>query len=143
MGTYFPQEKEGGRRWFVVDAGDQVLGRLASRVADILSGKLKPAWVPFIDMGDHVIVINAEKVRLTGKKLDQKIYRRHSGYPGGLKSIAAKDLKKKSPERMVEEAIKGMLPKNKVGRAMVRKLRVYAGEFHPHIAQTPQVYSII
>ncbi len=142
MATYFPKEKELTRRWYVVDAQDQVLGRLASHVANILSGKLKPSWVPFMDTGDHVIVINAEKVHLTGQKLDQKLYRRHSGYPGGLKSISARDLKSSMPQRLVEEAIKGMLPKNKIGRAMVKKLKVYAGEQHPHQAQKPEVSDV-
>jgi large subunit ribosomal protein L13 len=138
MATYFPKEKELTRKWYVVDAKDQVLGRLATRVANILSGKLKPTWVPFMDTGDHVIIINAEKVQLTGKKLEQKLYRRHSGYPGGLKSISARDLKASKPQKMLEEAIKGMLPKNKIGRAMVKKLKVYAGEQHPHQAQRPE-----
>lgn len=138
MATYFPKEKELTRKWYVVDAKDQVLGRLATRVANILSGKLKPTWVPFMDTGDHVIIINAEKVQLTGKKLEQKLYRRHSGYPGGLKSISARDLKASKPQKMLEEAIKGMLPKNKIGRAMVKKLKVYAGELHPHHAQRPE-----
>lgn len=143
MATYFPKKSEISRKWFLVDAHDQVLGRLASHVANLLSGKLKPTWIPFMDMGDHVIVINAEKVRLTGKKLEQKVYRRHSGYPGGLKSAAAKDFKTKRADRMVEEAIKGMLPKNKLGRAMVKKLKVYTGPAHPHAAQKPEISGII
>jgi large subunit ribosomal protein L13 len=119
------------------------LGRLASHAANLLSGKLKPTWVPYMDMGDHVIIINAEKIRLTGRKPEQKVYYRHSGYPGGLKSITARDLKAKQPHRMVEQAIKGMLPKNKLGRAMAKKLKVYAGESHPHSAQQPEVSTII
>jgi large subunit ribosomal protein L13 len=123
----------------VVDAQDQALGRLASHVANLLAGKLKPTWVPFMDMGDHVIIINAEKVKLTGKKLEQKMYYRYSGYPGGMKSVSAHDLKAKRPDRMVEIAVKGMLPKNKLGRAMASKLKVYAGATHPHTAQQPEV----
>jgi large subunit ribosomal protein L13 len=138
MATYFPKEKDLTRRWHVVDAKGQILGRLASHVANILSGKLKPSWVPFLDTGDHVIVINADKVLLTGQKLEQKLYRRHSGYPGGLKSVSARDLKASKPHRLVEEAVKGMLPKNKIGRAMVKKLKVYTGDHHPHQAQKPE-----
>ncbi len=139
MSTYFPKGSEVSRRWFVVDAQDQALGRLASHVANLLAGKLKPTWVPFMDMGDHVIIINAEKVKLTGKKLEQKMYYRYSGYPGGMRSVSAQDLKAKRPDRMVEIAIKGMLPKNKLGRAMASKLKVYAGATHPHTAQQPEV----
>jgi large subunit ribosomal protein L13 len=139
MPTYFPKGSEVNRKWFVVDAQDQVLGRLASHVANLLAGKLKPTWVPFMDMGDHVIIINAEKVKLTGKKLEQKKYYRYSGYPGGMKSVSALDLKARHPDRMVEIAIKGMLPKNKLGKAMASKLKVYAGATHPHAAQQPVV----
>jgi large subunit ribosomal protein L13 len=139
MSTYFPKVSEISRRWFVVDAQDQALGRLASHVANLLAGKLKPTWVPFMDMGDHVIIINAEKVKLTGKKLEQKMYYRYSGFPGGMKSVSAHDLKAKRPDRMVEIAVKGMLPKNKLGRAMASKLKVYAGATHPHTAQQPEV----
>jgi large subunit ribosomal protein L13 len=139
MSTYFPKGSEVNRRWFVVDAQDQALGRLASHVANLLAGKLKPTWVPFMDMGDHVIIINAEKVKLTGKKLEQKMYYRYSGFPGGMKSVSAHDLKAKRPDRMVEIAVKGMLPKNKLGRAMASKLKVYAGATHPHTAQLPEV----
>ena len=139
MSTYFPKGGEVSRKWFVVDAQDQVLGRLASHVANLLAGKLKPTWVPFMDMGDHVIIINAEKVKLTGKKLEQKMYYRYSGFPGGMKSVSAHDLKAKRPDRMVEIAVKGMLPKNKLGRAMASKLKVYAGATHPHTAQQPEV----
>jgi large subunit ribosomal protein L13 len=143
MLTYFPKKDELSRKWYVVDAQDQILGRLASHAANLLSGKLKPTWVPYMDMGDHVIIINAEKIRLTGRKPEQKVYYRHSGYPGGLKSITARDLKAKQPHRMVEQAIKGMLPKNKLGRAMAKKLKVYAGESHPHSAQQPEVSTIL
>jgi len=139
MSTYFPKGSEISRRWFVVDAQDQALGRLASHVANLLAGKLKPMWVPFMDTGDHVIIINAEKVKLTGKKLEQKMYYRYSGFPGGMKSVSAHDLKAKRPDRMVEIAVKGMLPKNKLGRAMASKLKVYAGATHPHTAQQPEV----
>jgi large subunit ribosomal protein L13 len=139
MSTYFPKVSEISRRWFVVDAQDQALGRLASHVANLLAGKLKPMWVPFMDTGDHVIIINAEKVKLTGKKLEQKMYYRYSGFPGGMKSVSAHDLKAKRPDRMVEIAVKGMLPKNKLGRAMASKLKVYAGATHPHTAQQPEV----
>jgi large subunit ribosomal protein L13 len=142
MSTYFPKGSEVSRRWFVVDAQDQALGRLASHVANLLAGKLKPTWVPFMDTGDHVIIINAEKVKLTGKKLEQKMYYRYSGYPGGMRSVSAQDLKAKRPHRMVEIAIKGMLPKNKLGRAMASKLKVYAGATHPHAAQQPEVSAI-
>ena len=142
MPTYFPKGSEVSRRWYVVDAQDQVLGRLASHVANLLAGKLKPTWVPFMDMGDHVIIINAGKVKLTGKKLEQKMYYRYSGYPGGMKSVSAHDLKAKRPDRMIEIAIKGMLPKNKLGRAMASKLKVYAGGTHPHTAQQPEVLVI-
>jgi len=142
MSTYFPKGSEVSRRWYLVDAQDQVLGRLASHVANLLAGKLKPTWVPFMDMGDHVIIINAEKVKLTGKKLEQKMYYRYSGYPGGMKSVSAHDLKAKRPDRMIEIAIKGMLPKNKLGRAMASKLKVYAGGTHPHTAQQPEVLVI-
>jgi large subunit ribosomal protein L13 len=142
MLTSFPKAGEVTRKWFVVDAKDRVLGRLATHVANLLTGKLKPTWVPFIDMGDHVVVINAEKVKLTGKKLEQKMYRHHTGYPGGLKTVVAKDYLAKHPTRLVEEAVKGMLPKNKIGRAMSKKLKVYAGEQHPHVAQQPEVSTI-
>lgn len=139
MPTYFPKGSEVSRRWYVIDAQDQVLGRLASHVANLLAGKLKPTWVPFMDMGDHVIIINAEKIKLTGKKLEQKMYYRYSGFSGGMKSVSANDLKAKRPDRMLEIAIKGMLPKNKLGRAMASKLKVYSGGTHPHTAQQPEI----
>lgn len=137
MGTFFPSAKAIERKWYVVDARGQVLGRLASRVATILMGKHKPDYTPFLDTGDHVIVINASKVKLTGKKEEKKIYRWHSGYPGGLKEVLARDLKAKHPEKLVEWAVWGMLPKTKLGKQMFRKLKVYAGEDHPHQAQQP------
>jgi len=139
MSTYFPKASEISHKWFVVDAQDQVLGRLATHVANILSGKLNPGWVPFMDTGDHVIVINAEKVKLTGNKINQKQYYHYSGYPGGMKSSSAREMKAKKADRMVEQAIKGMLPKNKLGRAMASKLKVYVGDSHPHQAQQPVV----
>lgn len=125
------------RRWYLVDAEGQTLGRLASRVAQILRGKHKPIYTPYLDTGDHVLVVNAEKVRLTGKKLDQKRYYRHSGYPGGLKETPIRRMLETYPERVVELAIKGMMPKGTLGRSMTRKLRVYAGPDHPHSAQQP------
>jgi large subunit ribosomal protein L13 len=121
-----------------VDAEGQTLGRLASRIAPILKGKHKPTYAPHLDCGDFVIIVNAEKVRVTGGKLDQKMYHRHSGYPGGLKSISLRDQLEKHPERVLQAAIKGMLPKNKLGRRMFKKLKVYAGDSHPHQAQQPK-----
>ena len=139
MGSFIPSAKEIRKSWHVVDAEGQVLGRLAARVARLLTGKEKPIYTPFLDTGDHVIVVNAEKVRLTGKKLTDKLYRHHSGYPGGLKEVSAGDLLAKNPERLVREAVAGMLPKSKLGRAMRKKLRVYKGPQHPHQAQQPAV----
>ena len=137
MRTFVPSGKSADRRWHVVDAGDQVLGRLATRVAKLLQGKHKAVYTPFIDTGDHVIVVNAAKVKLTGRKEDQKLYRRHSGYEGGLHEERATVVRQKQPIRMVERAIRGMLPKTKMGNAMYRKLKVYAGPNHPHVAQQP------
>jgi len=125
------------RRWYLVDAEGQTLGRLASRIAQILRGKHKPIYTPYLDTGDHVLVVNAEKVRLTGKKIDQKRYYRHTGYPGGLKETPIRRLLETHPERVIEFAVRGMMPKGKLGRAMTRKLRVYAGSEHPHAAQQP------
>jgi len=142
MGTYFPHGKGANRRWYLIDAQDQVLGRLATHAANLLTGKLKPDWVPYMDMGDHVIVINAEKVRLTGRKMEEKVYRHHTGYPGGLRIRPVKEMKQRRPTQIVEEAVKGMLPKNKLGRAMGRKLKVYAGIAHPHAAQMPELIEI-
>jgi large subunit ribosomal protein L13 len=135
-------EKDVRHAWYVVDATDQVLGRLATRVAKVLSGKHRATWVPYLDTGDFVVVTNAEKVRLTGNKADDKVYHRHTGYPGGLKSIVAKDLKAKYPERLIEEAIRGMLPKTKLGRKQFKKLKVYKGGSHPHEAQQPKTLSV-
>jgi large subunit ribosomal protein L13 len=123
--------------WHVVDAADQVLGRLATRVAKLLSGKHRATWVPYLDTGDFVVVVNAAKVKLTGRKADQKVYRRHTGFPGGLKSVGARDMQAATPERMIEEAVKGMLPKTKMGRKQLKKLKVYRGDKHPHEAQRP------
>jgi len=137
MNTQFPSKNTIPRNWHVLDADGAVLGRLASKAAMILMGKTKPIYTPFIDTGDHVIVINAEKIKLTGAKEEQKIYRRHSGYPGGLSEIQAKKVRATRPIRMVEQAIAGMLPKTKMGKQMYRKLNVYAGDKHPHQAQKP------
>jgi large subunit ribosomal protein L13 len=125
------------RRWHVIDANGQVVGRVASRAAKILMGKHRAIYTPFIDTGDHVVVINAAQVKLTGRKEEQKIYRRHSGYEGGLREERAKDVRQRNPIRLVEESIRGMLPKTKLGDAMYRKLKVYAGPDHPHAAQKP------
>ncbi|MFN2557433.1 MAG: 50S ribosomal protein L13 [Nitriliruptorales bacterium] len=138
MRTYSPSAREIQREWYVVDARDEVLGRLASRVAQILRGKHKPMFAPHLDVGDYVIVVNAAEVRLTGEKIEQKVWHRHSGYPGGLKSVPFARLLATSPEKAVEKAVRGMLPKNKLGRQMVRKLKVYAGPEHPHEAQQPK-----
>ncbi len=137
MSTSFPSKNDIPRTWYVLDAQDAVLGRLASKAAMMLMGKNKPIYTPFLDTGDHIVVINAEKVRLTGQKEEDKLYRRHSGYPGGLKEITAKRLRRTRPERMIELAIQGMLPKTKLGKQMYRKLNVYAGPKHPHQAQKP------
>ncbi len=141
MSTPFPSAKEIERRWYTIDAKDQVLGRLATTVARLLMGKHKPTYTPFLDVGDHVVVINAAEVVLTGAKMDDKMYYRYSGYPGGLSETNARRLLEEHPERIVEFAVKGMLPKNSLGRQMYRKLRVYAGSEHPHAAQQPEPYS--
>ncbi len=138
MSTTFPKQSELKREWYVVDAEGQILGRLASQIAIILSGKHKPSYTPFLDTGDHIIVVNAEKVVLTGNKEQDKLYSRHSGYPGGLTQTRAKDVRSKHPERIIESAVRGMLPKNRLGRAMYGKLKVYAGPEHHHQAQKPQ-----
>ncbi len=136
MKTYLPREIH--RNWWVIDATDQVLGRLASRIALLLMGKRKPEYTPHLDTGDFVVVVNAEKVRLTGKKLDQKMYYRHSGYPGGLKVRTARQMLESHPERVIQLAVKRMLPKNRLGRRMLKRLKVYAGPVHPHAAQKPK-----
>ena len=130
------------RSWHVIDANDAVLGRVASRAAMLLMGKHKPMYTPSLDTGDHVVIINAAKVKLTGNKENQKLYRRHSGYPGGLVETSAARMRETRPQRMVELAISGMLPKTKLGKQMYRKLKVYAGDHHPHQAQKPAAYTI-
>jgi len=142
MKTYMAKAEEVKKKWYVVDAAGKPLGRLASVVASILRGKHKPIYTPHVDTGDYVIVINAEKAVLTGKKLDQKVYRRHSGWPGGLKETKYRQLMEKSPEKAVELAVKRMLPHNSLGRAMFRKLRVYRGPEHEHQAQKPEILEI-
>ena len=142
MRTYFPKQGDIEPRWFIVDAEGLVLGRLATTIANIISGKAKPTYTPFLDTGDHVIVINAEKIRLTGKKETDKIYRKHSLYPGGLKEKAARFVRAEKPERMIEEAVWGMLPKNKIGRKMLKKLKVYRGTNHRHQAQKPETLQV-
>jgi large subunit ribosomal protein L13 len=140
MKTWTPKKGEVERKWIVIDAKDKVLGRVAAESARILRGKHKPQFATHMDSGDFVIIVNASKIRLTGKKLQQKTYYRHSGYPGGLKSIKADKLLKEKPERMLHIAVRGMLPKNTLGRAQLTKLKVYAGETHPHAAQKPETY---
>ncbi len=142
MPTVMPRESEIVRKWYVVDADGRVLGRLASRVAAILRGKHKPIFSPHLDVGDHVVVINAEKVALTGRKLTDKTYRWHSGYIGGLREVSASRMLRAHPERVIEWAVQGMLPKNRLGRAMARKLKVYRGGNHPHAAQRPATLEI-
>ncbi len=137
MSTYVPSGKEISRKWYVVDANGQTLGRLATKAASVLSGKRNPRYTPFLDMGDHVIVINAERVRLTGLKDQKKMYRRYTGFPGGLREESFTRLMSRRPEKVLEEAIKGMLPKTKLGRSMGMKLKVYRGDKHPHAAQQP------
>jgi len=137
MSTQFPSKPAIERRWHILDANGVVLGKLASDAAKILMGKTKASWTPFMDTGDHVIVINADKIVLTGKKDEQKVYRHFTGYPGGLVETKAKKVRAERPVRMVEEAISGMLPKTKLGKQMYRKLKVYAGDKHPHAAQKP------
>jgi large subunit ribosomal protein L13 len=130
------------RRWHIIDADGQVLGRVATRAAKLLQGKHKPSWTPFLDTGDHVIVINAATVKLTGRKEDQKLYRQHSGYEGGLREERARIVRQKHPVRLVELAVQGMLPKTKLGKAMYRKLKVYAAGEHPHVAQKPVKFEV-
>ena len=138
MSTYMASASNIERKWYVVDAADYTLGRLASQVAAVLRGKNKPTYTPFLDCGDNVIVINAEKIKVTGKKLDQKIYYRHSDYVGGMKETTLKEMLNKHPERVIEYAVKGMLPKGPLGRQMYTKLFVYAGPDHKHAAQKPE-----
>jgi large subunit ribosomal protein L13 len=136
--TYYPKQSDLTSAWYVVDAQGQNLGRLATRIARTLLGKGKPQFTPGVDVGDHVIVINAEKIAVTGKKLDEKIYYRHSGYPGGLKEITLREQLKRHPDRVIRAAVKGMLPKNRYGRKLLKKLKIYAGPKHGHAAQKPK-----
>ena len=138
MSTYVATPKDISSAWHVIDAGDQVLGRVASTAARLLQGKHKAIYTPSIDTGDHVVIVNVATVRLTGRKEEQKVFRRHSGYEGGLREERAVDVRKRQPVRLMEEAVRGMLPKTKMGDAMYRKLKVYAGADHPHAAQQPQ-----
>ena len=142
MGTFQAKKEEVERNWYLVDAENKILGRLASKIASILRGKNKPIFTPHVDTGDFVVVINAKKVKLTGRKLKEKIYYHHSGYPGGLKSITAKDLIQKKPEELIRKAVKGMLPKNRLGRKQLKKLKVYPDQEHPHQAQQPKKIDI-
>ena len=142
MKTYYAKPGEVQRDWVLVDATDMVLGRLATRVAEILKGKTKPQYTPHIDVGDFVVVINADKIRLTGNKAAAKSYFSHSGYPGGLKETSFERMMEKHPERVIEKAVKGMLPKNSLGRSMGKKLKVYAGPEHPHEAQNPTLIEL-
>ncbi|MFN8450441.1 MAG: 50S ribosomal protein L13 [Anaerolineae bacterium] len=140
--TYTPKPQDIDRKWWIVDAEGQTLGRLASKIAPILRGKHKPSFAPNIDVGDYVIVINCDKIAVTGNKLDEKMYYRHSGYPGGLTEITLRDNLRRFPDRPLREAVKGMLPKNALGREMLSKLKIYAGSEHPHIAQKPTVLEL-
>ncbi|MEJ7619085.1 MAG: 50S ribosomal protein L13 [Pyrinomonadaceae bacterium] len=144
MSTYFPSGLglAEQRKWYIVDAAGQTVGRLATEIARVLTGKNKPQWTPFMDMGDHVIVINARQALFKGSKATQKVYRRHTLYPGGLREISVQDQFKKYPERVIESAVKGMMPKNKLGKAMGKKLKVYGDAEHPHTAQQPQALVI-
>ena len=142
MGTFIPSGKDVDRKWFVVDASGKTLGRLATKAAEVLSGKLNPQYVPYIDVGDHLIVINAEKIRLTGLKAQNKLYRRYTGVPGGLREQSFARVLNRKPEMILEQAIKGMLPKSKMGRQMASKLKVYRGDKHPHEAQKPVALEI-
>lgn len=140
--TYFPQEGDVTRGWWIADAEGEVLGRLATAVADRLRGKTKPVYTPFLDVGDFVVIVNAEKIVLTGNKLDGKVYHRYSGYPGGIKSATAAERIAKEPAQLVRDAVEGMLPHNRLGRKLITKLKVYAGTEHPHEAQQPRPMTI-
>lgn len=142
MTTFFAKPQDQERKWFIIDAEGIPLGRIATEAARLLRGKHKPTFTPNVDTGDHVIIINAEKLVLTGNKLNDKMYRRHSGYPGGLKEVPYKKLMQIMPERAMEHAVKGMLPHNKLGAQMYTKLKVYKGELHPHQAQQPEIWTI-
>jgi large subunit ribosomal protein L13 len=140
--THYTTPDQIERKWYVVDAKDQTLGRLASRIATVLRGKHKPEFVPNLDVGDYVIVLNCDKIHVTGKRLDQKLYWRHTGYPGGIRNLTLRELLDRQPERVIEYAVKGMLPKGVLGRQMLSKLRVYTGDTHPHEAQQPEVLEL-
>lgn len=140
--THYTTPDQIERKWYVVDAKDQTLGRLATRIATILRGKHKPEFVPNLDVGDYVIVLNCDKIHVTGRRLDQKIYWRHTGFPGGIKSRTLREVLERTPERAIEYAVKGMLPKGVLGREMLTKLRIYTGDTHPHEAQQPEVLEI-
>ena len=142
MGTFTAKPETVVQDWYLVDATDKVLGRLATQIATRLRGKHKPEYTPHVDTGDHIVIVNAAKIRVTGDKINQKKYYRHSGYPGGIKETVLSDELKNNPERVIERAVKGMLPKNSLGRAMFRKLRVYAGPDHTHQAQQPKALEI-
>jgi large subunit ribosomal protein L13 len=142
MSSYFPKQGEIVRKWYVVDAAGQTLGRLASQIARILMGKENPKYTPFLDTGDHVVVVNASKLRITGMKSEQKVYQRYTGYPGGLRTEDFKKRLERRPERIVEQAVIRMLPKTKLGRQMASKLKVYRGEKHPHQAQKPEARAL-
>lgn len=141
--TYSAKKDDLAKEWFVVDATGQTLGKLAVQVANILRGKHKPTYTPHVDAGDFVVVINAEKITVSGKKREQKNYVHHTGYPGGFRSVSFKDLQAKHPDRIISKAVKGMLPHNRLGRQLIKKLKVYAGEAHPHQAQQPKVLSMV
>ena len=142
MPTYVPPVKSMPTKWHVINANGKVLGRVATHAAKILQGKHTASYTPFLDMGDHVVILNVAKVKLTGRKEDQKLYQRHSGYPGGLREDRAKVVRATKPVRLMEEAVRGMLPKSKLGDAMFRKLKVYSGDKHPHTAQSPTVFEV-
>lgn len=142
MPTYVPPMKSRTAKWHVIDAKGQVLGRVATSAAKLLQGKHTAIYTPYLDTGDHVVILNVAKVKLTGRKEEQKLYQRHSGYPGGLREDRAKIVRAAKPERMMEEAVRGMLPKSKLGDAMFRKLKVYSGDKHPHTAQSPTVFEV-
>lgn len=142
MKTYFPKKEEVKREWYLIDAAGLTLGRLASKIATMIRGKTKPIYTPHLDVGDYVVVINAEKVKVTGKKLLDKFYARHSGYPGGIKLTNLKTMLEKKPEDVIRLAVKGMLPKGSLGRKMIKKLKVYRGSEHPHVAQNPKAVNV-
>ncbi|MBN2413778.1 50S ribosomal protein L13 [candidate division KSB1 bacterium] len=142
MKTYSPKPQDIERKWYIIDANGLILGRLASKIAQVLYGKHKPIWAPHADVGDFIVVVNADKVRVTGRKAEQKLYFRHSGYPGGLKKTSYTTVLQTKPEFVLRQAVRGMLPHNRLGRKMLKKLKIYASEEHPHQAQTPEQLSI-